>query len=209
MSSFIHSCLLFPQGRLGFELHMEKSQALRYKSETFWTDQADTFMGMEGTRHTWKAFFFKKVSSCHFQSSQDLYYCSKYENFICVFWENSAMHCGFWPCHREQGKIYWVGAQLCPILLRPHRIVACQALLSMRISRQEYWSGLPLPTPEDLPKPGMELPSLAFPALQADSLPLSYLGSPILNEASLIQKETCPLTTLLWPTQKPFIWSFF
>ena len=43
----------------------------------------------------------------------------------------------------------------------------------------------------------IEPPSLAFPALQADSLPLSYLGRPILNEASLIQKETCPLTTLL------------
>ena len=43
----------------------------------------------------------------------------------------------------------------------------------------------------------IEPPSLAFPALQADSLPLSYLGRPILNEASLIQKETCPLATLL------------
>ena len=29
--------------------------------------------------------------------------------------------------------------------------VACQAPLSMEISRQEYWSGLPFPSPEDLP----------------------------------------------------------
>ena len=36
------------------------------------------------------------------------------------------------------------------------------------LSRQEYWSGLPFPSPEDLPDPGIELWS---PALQADSLP--------------------------------------
>ena len=37
----------------------------------------------------------------------------------------------------------------------------------MEFSRQEYWGGLPLPSPEDLPNPGTELRSLA---LQADSL---------------------------------------
>ena len=44
---------------------------------------------------------------------------------------------------------------------------ACQAPLSMRFSRQEYWSGLPFPSPGDLPDPGLEPGS---PALQADSL---------------------------------------
>ena len=34
--------------------------------------------------------------------------------------------------------------------------VACQAPLSMEFSRQEYWSGLPFPLPEDLPDPGIE-----------------------------------------------------
>ena len=43
--------------------------------------------------------------------------------------------------------------------------------LSMGISRQEYWSGLPLPPPGDLPDPGIKPMS---PALQADSLPLSH-----------------------------------
>ena len=43
-----------------------------------------------------------------------------------------------------------------------------QAPLSMEFSRQEYWSGLPLPSPEDLPDPGVEPGS---PTLQADSLP--------------------------------------
>ena len=34
--------------------------------------------------------------------------------------------------------------------------VACQAPLSMEFSRQEYWSGLPFPSPVDLPDPGIE-----------------------------------------------------
>ena len=42
--------------------------------------------------------------------------------------------------------------------------VARQASLSMGFSRQEYWSGLPCPPPEDLPNPGMELKSLSSPA---------------------------------------------
>ena len=44
--------------------------------------------------------------------------------------------------------------------------VACQALLSMGFSRQEYWSGLPLPTPEDIPDPGIKPTSPATPALE-------------------------------------------
>ena len=36
------------------------------------------------------------------------------------------------------------------------RTVAYQAPLSMGFSRQEYWSGVPFPSPEDLPDPGME-----------------------------------------------------
>ena len=43
--------------------------------------------------------------------------------------------------------------------------VAHQAPLSMEFFRQEYWSGLPLPTPEDLLDPGIEPASLVFPAL--------------------------------------------
>ena len=47
-------------------------------------------------------------------------------------------------------------------------IVARQAPLSMGFSRQEYWSGLPFPSPGDLSDPGIEP---RFPPLQADSLP--------------------------------------
>ena len=51
--------------------------------------------------------------------------------------------------------------------------VACQAPLSMGFPRQGYWSGLPFPSPEDLPDPGIEPGS---PALQTDSLPFEPPG---------------------------------
>ena len=41
----------------------------------------------------------------------------------------------------------------------------CQAPLSMNSSRQEYWRGLPFPTPGDLPDPGIEPMSPASPSL--------------------------------------------
>ena len=52
---------------------------------------------------------------------------------------------------------------------------SCQDPLCMRVSRQEYQSGLPCLAPEDLLDPETELMS---PALQVDSLPLSHWGSP-------------------------------
>ena len=52
--------------------------------------------------------------------------------------------------------------------------VAHQAPLSMGFSRQEYWSGLPFPSPEDLPDPGIKPGS---PALQADSLLYELQGN--------------------------------
>ena len=55
----------------------------------------------------------------------------------------------------------------CPTLATPWTI-ACLAPLPMGFSRREYWSGLPFPSPGDLPDPGIKPRS---PALQADSLP--------------------------------------
>ena len=52
--------------------------------------------------------------------------------------------------------------------------VAHQALLSMQFSRQEYWSGLPFPSAENLPDPAIKPVS---PTVQADSLPLSHQRS--------------------------------
>ena len=53
--------------------------------------------------------------------------------------------------------------------------VACQAPLSMGFCRQEYWSGLPFPSPGELPNSGTKPPS---PALQADSLLSETPGKP-------------------------------
>ena len=60
--------------------------------------------------------------------------------------------------------------------------VACQAPLSMGFSRQEYWSGLPCPSPGDLPDPGIEPASLVSLALQIDSLPTEPPGKSKLRQ---------------------------
>ena len=67
--------------------------------------------------------------------------------------------------------VWWFGGGLvtmsCPTLATPWT-VARQAPRSVGFSRQGYWSGLPFPSPGNLPDPGIKPRS---PALQADSLP--------------------------------------
>ena len=70
-------------------------------------------------------------------------------------------------------------AQLC-LTLWPPWTVTRQAPLSMGFSRQESWSGLPFPSPGDLPNPGMES---QFPRLQVDSLTFEPLGKLCLIKA--------------------------
>ena len=62
--------------------------------------------------------------------------------------------------------------------------VAHQALLSMKLPRQEYWSGLTFPSPGALSYPGIEPRSSA---LQADSLPSESSGKPYYNGAGVLQ----------------------
>ena len=59
--------------------------------------------------------------------------------------------------------------------LQPPWTVAHQALPSMEFSRQKYWSGLPFPSPGDIPDPGIEPGS---PALWADTLLSEPPGKP-------------------------------
>ena len=66
--------------------------------------------------------------------------------------------------------------------------VACQAPLSMAFSRPEHWSGLPFPSPGDLPEAGFK--PWCF-ALQADSLSLISKHVPIISEEN---------TSFLWAT---------
>ena len=72
--------------------------------------------------------------------------------------------------------------------------VAHQAPQSMEFSRQEYWSGLPFPSPGDLPDPGIKPGS---PALQADALP----SEPQIWSIKSLQGECLLLFNLLHACQ--------
>ena len=77
---------------------------------------------------------------------------------------------------------------------QPWRTIARQASLSMEFPRLGYWSGLPFPSPGDLPKPEIEPMS---PALQVDSLSSEPLWKPMntgVGSLSLLQG--------IFPTQK-------
>ena len=65
-----------------------------------------------------------------------------------------------------------------------------QASLSVGSSRQEYWTGLPLPSPEDLPNPGTELVS---PATEGGFLTTEPPGRPQMN-AYMLEKRKAMLT---------------
>ena len=72
-------------------------------------------------------------------------------------------------CSHEIKRCLLLGRKvMTSVDMRPHGLYPAQAPLSVGFSRQEYWSGLPFPSPGDLPDPGIEPRS---PALQADSLP--------------------------------------
>ena len=60
----------------------------------------------------------------------------------------------------ENYHVFLVG-QSCPTLVTPWTL-ACHALLSMGFSREEYWNGLPFPSPGDSPHPGIEAGLLAL-----------------------------------------------
>ena len=71
--------------------------------------------------------------------------------------------------------------------------VAYQAPQSMDFSRQEYWSGLPFPSPQDLPDdPGNEPRS---PALRADALPSELSGKLSIMWWALREFRLCPVST--------------
>ena len=69
------------------------------------------------------------------------------------------------PLPQKQAKLKCSSLSLIQLFATPWTVTH-QASLSMEFSRQEYWSGLPVSPPVDLPDPGIKLRS---PALQADS----------------------------------------
>ena len=72
-------------------------------------------------------------------------------------------------------KVKQLVAHSCPTLCDPMYCSTPPGSSVRGFFRQEYWSGLPCPSPGDLPDPGIEPGS---PALQVDSLPAELLGKP-------------------------------
>ena len=133
------------------------------------------------------------------QSSQN---CTQYSrNVQSVLIQELLPHPYYWICLCNITCISLCGglvAKLCPTLAIPWT-VACQTPLSMGFSSQEYWNGLPFPSPGDLLVPGIEPGS---PALQSDSLPTELhsnlyfpLGTPKFGTWSLF--VLCPASHIL------------
>ena len=115
-----------------------------------------------------------------------------------------------WPVNvgDSQGSLPWMVAInifvchcLFWLLVTPW-IVAYQASPSMGFSRQDYWSGLPFPSPEDLPNPGIELGS---PTMQAGSLPSGEPPGKALLTYSISSGPFAlwPFSTIISPVPNP------
>ena len=119
--------------------------------------------------HRWHFFrssylYFIKTNQCVIPTTKLFYSLWSYNAYSPNFWLNhfkNVRSTSVYVC------VCVLFAQSCPIFCDP---MDCNlwASLSMKFSRQEYWSGLPFPAPGDLPNPGIEPRSLS---LQADPLP--------------------------------------
>ena len=85
--------------------------------------------------------------------------------------------------------------------------VAHQAPLSREFPRQEYWSGLPFPSPGDLPDPGVEPVSLMSPALADESFTTEPLGKPCRPKNEVLIRAY--FSWILLEIQKVFLLSTF
>ena len=85
-------------------------------------------------------------------------------------------------------------------LLANPRTEACQAPLSIGLSRQEYWSGLPLPSPGDLPDPGIKP---ASPALAGKFFPTTNQ----ISDSGLQARVTpdCQVKHEAWNQEEPLL----
>ena len=72
----------------------------------------------------------------------------------------------------------------------------------MEFLRREYWSGLPFPSPGDLPDPGIEL---ASPVVKVNSLLLNPAGKPILPAPVLLSLQGLPQRSPPGFLQRPFL----
>ena len=96
-----------------------------------------------------------------------------------------------WSLLLAELKLKVLVTQSCPTLC-DSMDCSHQASLSMEFSWQEYWSGLPFPSPEDLPEPGIKH---GFPALQTDSLLTESPGKPPWAELCPLQNSDVEVIT--------------
>ena len=78
---------------------------------------------------------------------------------------------------------------------KKNRSVVSDSLRPHGFSRQEYWSGLPFPSPGDLPDPGIEP---RFPTLRADALPSEPPGKPIVTWELIKNAKSQGMYQKLW-----------
>ena len=80
--------------------------------------------------------------------------------------------------------------------------MACQAPLSMGFSRHKYWSGLPFPSPGDLPDPGMELMFLASPSVAGRFFTTKEFweasGKPRTLYMDILEHRRCSISSAEW-----------
>ena len=135
-----------------------------------------------------------------------------------LVWANHIMPCDVWRPYSIAVKSATLVAKLtlhclCVLSCIPLFVtlwtVARQAPLSTEFPRQEYWSESLLPTPGDLPDPGIEPHLLYLLHWQVDSLPLRHLGSPvqILTHHSLCdhRQESEPLVLSSFSVKKSWL----
>ena len=129
--------------------------------------------------YTWNLMMHGLLCLASFTKHNVHPYCIMCQYFIPFLWLNNVPLYGYifyLPILKLVGiwivSTFWKFNMLalsCVWLLATPWTVTRQDSLSMEFSRQEYWSGLPFPSPGDLSNPGIEPGS---PALQVDSLPI-------------------------------------
>ena len=94
-------------------------------------------------------------------------------------------------------------SQACLTLCDPKNCVACQATQSMGLHRQEYWSGLPFPSPGDLPNPGKEPVSPEAPAFAGWLFTTEPPGNPNRYPSCYKFSGNSPFTHCSFPLHLP------
>ena len=109
-------------------------------------------------------------------------------------WRHSRCFITYIPIIKWKWKWKWSHSVVSDSL-RPHRTIAHQAPQSMDFYRQEYWSGLPFPSPGNLPNPGIEPGS---PTWQADALLSEPQGKPTIHHKCCVCVCVCVYLFCLW-----------